>query len=240
MPLRPAVLTSAVLDTADLQDQACALYRQVLGHGEPGMELNPRLLSALVRNGGSAVGLLEAGRLVAFAYGVHARDEHGEYHYSQSAAVAPGHQGRGLGRQLKQAQAEAVRAHGVRTMRWAYDPVLGRNAHFNLDVLGARARWYVDDFYFRPGTDRVVVEWDLEANPPPAQVAERLVVPAGEVDAAARARVRARFHELLAAGLVAVTCGRGEGGGSVYGFAAPARRAGGSDRQAPPRPQEQP
>nr|WP_240896907.1 GNAT family N-acetyltransferase [Kineococcus vitellinus] len=233
-------MTSAVLDTADLQDQACALYRQVLGHGEPGMELNPRLLSALVRNAGSAVGLLEAGRLLAFAHGVHARDEHGEYHYSQSAAVAPGHQGRGLGRLLKQAQAEVVRAHGVRTMRWAYDPVLGRNAHFNLDVLGARARWYVDDFYFRPGTDRVVVEWNLEANPPPAQVAERLVVPAGEAGDAVRARVRARFHELLGAGLVGVTCGRGEDGGSVYGFAPPARGEAPPPERPTDRPEEQP
>jgi len=206
------VLSSVILDTPDLQDQACALYRQVLGHGEPGMELNPRLLSALVRNGGSAVGLLDEERLVAFAYGVHARDERGEYHYSQSAAVAPDHQGLGLGRVLKQAQADVVRAHGVRTMRWAYDPALGRNAHFNLDVLGARARWYVDDFYFRPGSDRVVVEWDLQHEPELATVLEELEVERGTSP-------RAEFHRLLDAGLVAVTCRRGHDGSAVYGFA---------------------
>jgi predicted GNAT superfamily acetyltransferase len=215
------VLRSTVLDTADLQDQACTLYREVLGHGEPGMELNPRLLSALVRNGGSAVGLLEGPRLVAFAYGVHARDVDGEYHYSQSAAVAPGHQGRGVGRQLKQVQADVVRAAGVTTMRWAYDPLLGRNGHFNLDVLGARGRWYVDDFYFRPGTDRVVVEWDLLGVPRPAVVVEELHVPSGPAPAAVRSGLRSGFRDLLDAGLVAVTCGRAEDGGSVYGFGRP-------------------
>jgi predicted GNAT superfamily acetyltransferase len=206
------VLSSAVLDTPDLQDQACALYREVLGNGEPGMELNPRLLSALVRNGGSAVGLLDGQRLVAFAYGVHARDDRGEYHYSQSAAVAADHQGMGLGRVLKQAQADVVRAHGVRTMRWAYDPGLGRNAHFNLDVLGARARWYVDDFYFRPGTDRVVVEWDLVREAELATVVEELEVVPGSSS-------RAEFHRLLDAGLVGVTCRRGPDDSAVYGFA---------------------
>ncbi|WP_432562496.1 GNAT family N-acetyltransferase [Kineococcus sp. SYSU DK003] len=201
-----------LLDTADLQDQACSLYREVLGRGEPGLELNPRLLSALVRNGGSAVGLLEGPRLVAFAYGVHARDAHGEYHYSQSAAVAPDQQGQGLGRRLKQAQADVVRGLGVRTMRWAYDPLLGRNAHFNLDVLGARARWYVEDFYHRPGTDRVVVEWDLLSPAEPGPVVEELLVAPGTP-------VRAEFGRLLGAGLVGVTCRRGEQGSSVYGFA---------------------
>jgi predicted GNAT superfamily acetyltransferase len=215
------VLRSAVLDTADLQDQACALYRDVLGHGEPGMELNPRLLSALVRNGGSAVGLLDGARLVAFAYGVHARDAEGDYHYSQSAAVAPDFQGQGVGRQLKQAQADLVRAAGVATMRWAYDPVLGRNGHFNLDVLGARARWYVEDFYYRPGTDRVVVEWDLLAPPGPAVVTEELLVPPGPATPEVRARVGRGFRALLDAGHVAVTCGRSETGGSVYGFGRP-------------------
>lgn len=203
---------ATVLDSADLQEQACALYRAELGHGEPGMELNPRLLSALVRNAGSAVGLLEGARLVAFAYGVHARDDAGEYHWSQSAAVAADVQGRGLGRRLKQAQADAVRSDGVRSMRWAFDPRLGRNAHFNLDVLGARARRYVDDFYHRPGTDRLVAEWDLLAPPTALAVEEDLVLGPGLA-------VREEFHRLLDAGFVAVGCRRGQDGSSVYGFA---------------------
>ena len=38
-------------------------------------------------------------------------------------------------------------------MRWTYDPFQIRNAHFNLDVLGARGRWFAPDLY-GPGADR--------------------------------------------------------------------------------------
>ncbi|MEW1956687.1 GNAT family N-acetyltransferase [Kineococcus sp. NPDC059986] len=206
---------AVVLDTAELVDAACALYREVLAAGEPGVELNPRLLAALGRNGGSVVGLREEDRLVAFAYGFPARDGSGEYHWSQSAAVAADAQGRGLGRRLKQAQADVVRATGTHRMRWAFDPGKGRNAHFNLDVLGARGRWYVDDFYRRPGTDRVVVEWDLAPDGG---------APAGPTEVVARLEVtpdgppREEFHRLLDDGFVAVTCARADGG-AVWGFA---------------------
>ena len=65
-------------------------------------------------------------------------------------------------------------------MRWAFDPAIARNAHFNLDVLAARGRWFHPDFY-GPSSDRMVVEWDLDpatastagighADPPPPRV----------------------------------------------------------------------
>ena len=86
------------------------------------------------------------------------------YHYSQSAVVAADQQGQGLGRLLKHTQREVALGHGMTRMRWTYDPFEIRNAHFNLDVLGARGRWYAPDMY-GPGTDRVVVEWDLTREP---------------------------------------------------------------------------
>ena len=83
-------------------------------------------------------------------------------------------------------------------MRWTYDPAQIRNAHFNLDVLGARGRWFAPDMY-GPGTDRVVVEWDLTRDEPatPDSLTE-LVVPADP------AELRRSFEELLGKGLVAV------------------------------------
>ena len=46
-------------------------------------------------------------------------------------------------------------------MRWAFDPLLTRNAHFNLDVLGARGIACYPDLYDEPGTDRVLINWEL-------------------------------------------------------------------------------
>lgn len=153
------------------REAAVELYRATFGLADTDPAMTPKLVAALQHNGGSAVGAFEAhGRLVGFAYGFLGVDRAGgrPYHYSQAAVVADSHQGRGIGRRLKLAQADVARATGVDTMRWAYDPVQARNAHFNLDVLGARGRWFYRNYYDRDDaagrTDRVVVEWDLTAD----------------------------------------------------------------------------
>lgn len=142
---------------------AAALYVDVFQYKSDEFALNPNLLSALVRNGGSAVGVFTPGnRLIGFAYGFAGRDENGaEFHYSQAATVEPEFQGRGVGRLLKCLQADVARSWGHRTMRWTFDPLLTRNAHFNFDSLGAQGVAYIEDYYARPETDRILVEWDL-------------------------------------------------------------------------------
>ncbi|MGW0228701.1 GNAT family N-acetyltransferase [Actinopolymorpha singaporensis] len=160
--------------------EAVELYRTVLELRPGDPAVSPRLLAGLPRNGGSVIGAYAGDTLVGFAYGYVGRDSvTGEvYHYSQAAVVGRDWQGRGVGRALKQGQREYVLATGLTRMRWAYDPVRARNAHFNLDVLGARGRWFVRDLYGpdrrEPGrggpaepTDRLVVEWDLAGAPSP-------------------------------------------------------------------------
>ncbi|WP_348788798.1 GNAT family N-acetyltransferase [Leifsonia sp. NPDC080035] len=149
---------------------AAALYTRVFGYERPEFSLNPNLLSALARNGGSAVGVRDAdGELIGFAYGFAARDERGrDFHYSQAAVVDAAHQGEGVGRMLKERQREVALGWGHRTMRWTFDPVLSRNAHFNFTSLGADGVGIVRDYYGRPGTDRVVVEWALDREVDPA------------------------------------------------------------------------
>ena len=201
------------LTTAARFAEASTLYREVFGYADPAYGLNPRLLGALASNGGSVVGILdESDKLVAFAYGFCGTDRRGFYHYSQSAVVASDQQGHGLGRMLKYAQREVALSHGMSRMRWTYDPAQIRNAHFNLDVLGARGRWFAPDMY-GPGTDRVIVEWDLTREQPavPAGLTELVVPPdAGEL--------RRSFEELLAKGLVAVSCRRLVDGTGAYYF----------------------
>ncbi|HEY0216745.1 MAG TPA: GNAT family N-acetyltransferase [Cellulomonas sp.] len=156
-----SLVARTLTDPAHLQ-AAAELYRAVFGYQDPAHGVNPRLLAALAANGGSVVGVLTPDdRVVGFAYGFAGADSHGQtYHYSQAAVVDASVQGQGIGRRLKREQAAIALAHGASTMRWSYDPAVARNAHFNLDVLGGRARWFHPDFY-GPGTDRLVVEWDL-------------------------------------------------------------------------------
>lgn len=216
------------LRTAELHRQAAALYGRVFGYTDPGVGLSPPLLATLLRNGGTVVGSVDDGGVLrGFAYGI-ACDG---YHFSQAAVVDPALQGRGLGRELKRAQAGLVRAAGVGAMRWAFDPRLARNAHFNLSVLGATGRWYVEDYFFRPGSDRIVVEWDLTAqprdDPPPAHTPTEgdwgrvwheggtawLAIPnAQEVS------LREPFEGLLAAGYRATGCVRCSPTTAAYRF----------------------
>jgi predicted GNAT superfamily acetyltransferase len=227
---------TVTLTTPARYAEAAVLYREVFGYQDPEYGLNPRLLAALTSNGGAVVGLLdEADRLVAFAYGFCGTDRRGFYHYSQTALVAADHQGHGLGRRLKYAQREVALSHGLNRMRWTYDPFQIRNGHFNLDVLGARGRWFTPDAY-GPGIDRVIVEWDLRIEEPaPSPAAPEL----GEADwgvvggdgerswlalpvdpakqEAVRDQVRAAFTDLLGKGLVAESC-QVVGGTGVYVF----------------------
>ncbi|GAA1447141.1 GNAT family N-acetyltransferase [Leifsonia poae] len=164
MPQAPtAPLHAETLRTGDEFRAAAALYTRVFGYDRPEFSLNPNLLSALARNGGSAVGVrTDAGELIGFAYGFAGRDASGhDFHYSQAAVVDAAHQGEGVGRMLKESQREVALGWGHRTMRWTFDPVLSRNAHFNFSSLGAEGVGFVEDYYGRPGTDRVLVEWNL-------------------------------------------------------------------------------
>lgn len=86
------------------------------------------------------------------------------------AARAPA----GTGLALKLDQRERCLALGLTRMTWTFDPLIARNARFNLAKLGARATAYLPDHYGvmrdtvnrGQASDRVLVEWDLTAPRP--------------------------------------------------------------------------
>lgn len=82
------------------------------------------------------------------------------------AAVA---QGQGLGtRMMLHLRARAAEL-GVTRLTWTFDPIVARNAHFYLNVLGAHVEQYVRDPYGAlddainagQGSDRLLVTWDV-------------------------------------------------------------------------------
>ncbi len=175
-----------------------ALYREVFQLASDDPAVSPRLLTALQHNGGAVLGAFAGDELVGFVYGFLGLDRQGElYHYSQMAVVATNQQGRGVGKALKLGQRDFVLTQGVMRMRWAFDPLRVRNAYFNLDVLGARARWFTPDMYSVEDTGRdagrpshrLVADWDLAASragdvpvshpEPPAQLPPARATPQG-------------------------------------------------------------
>ncbi len=93
--------------------------------------------------------------------------------YSQLTGVVPGHQGKGLGFRLKQAQRDFAREEGLPCLAWSFDPLQAGNARFNLGHLGATSSRYIPDMYGRRSdalnanarTDRLIVEWATDAGP---------------------------------------------------------------------------
>lgn len=78
-------------------------------------------------------------------------------------------QGRGVGLALKLHQRAWALGRGIDTVTWTYDPLVRRNAFFNLVKLGAHADRYLVDFYgpmgdginAGQGSDRILIRWSL-------------------------------------------------------------------------------
>ncbi len=128
------------------------------------------MLQIAVKMGGVCIGAFgPRGELHGFVYGITGLRSGEVAHWSHMLAVRPEVRDRGIGRRLKLAQADALRALGVENVYWTYDPLVARNAHFNINRLGVTIDEYVPDMYGRSdsdlhqlGTDRFIVRWCLE------------------------------------------------------------------------------
>ncbi|MBV8201423.1 MAG: hypothetical protein JOZ15_12440 [Acidobacteria bacterium] len=147
----------------------------------------PSVLKISQRVGGIAAGAFAAaaagGRLLGFVFGLTGVRPPGSrraaptvagapelLHWSHMLAVAPEARDLGLGTRLKLYQRELLLPLGVEVVEWTYDPLEARNAHLNLNRLGAEVAEYVEEMYKGEmgselargiGTDRFVVSWRI-------------------------------------------------------------------------------
>jgi predicted GNAT superfamily acetyltransferase len=117
------------------------------------------------------------GSMLGFVFGMTGVRDGQLVHWSDMLAVRPEARNHGVGRRLKLYQRELVAELGVTQILWTFDPLVARNAHLNLNSLGARVTDYVSDMYGADtgsalhqgiGTDRFVVTWEIggdEAGP---------------------------------------------------------------------------
>jgi predicted GNAT superfamily acetyltransferase len=152
----------------DLEDADRILEVMIETWGEH--QLLPReLIRALQHSGNVPYGAFVAGELRGYVLGFLARDSGGPHVHSHMLAVRPGGRSKGVGYALKLAQRAQALDAGVSVVRWTYDPLLARNAHFNLQKLGAYADGFERDFYGEMDdqlnrgdrSDRFTVRWDL-------------------------------------------------------------------------------
>jgi predicted GNAT superfamily acetyltransferase len=213
------VVEIRALRTLDDVLVASAVLAEVWGGDAGGMP--PSLLRALAHSGNYVVGLYDGERMIGASAGWFAAPAERSLH-SHITGVLPEYQGRGLGRAIKQHQREWAFARDVGRITWTFDPLVARNAHFNLRVLGARVTEYLVNQYgamddgvnLGDESDRVMVSWALAApapTPDERDVATHVPIPRdiealrreSPMDAADwRFRVREEFLGLLQDGLV--------------------------------------
>jgi predicted GNAT superfamily acetyltransferase len=129
------------------------------------------LLKVSQKVGGLALGAFDPeGAMLGFLFGLSGVVAGRPAHWSHMLAVVPAARDRGLGIRLKRRQRDLLLAEGVEVVRWTFDPLEARNAHLNLDRLGADVESYVEEMYAGEegsdlaegiGTDRFIVRWDL-------------------------------------------------------------------------------
>jgi predicted GNAT superfamily acetyltransferase len=150
----------------------------------PDLELSPRRHLIVARSaGGWTLGAFAEARMVGFVLNqvaVRKSPRTGVEKiigYSHMMAVTKDYQNRGVGARLKWAQRERALSEGRRFIRWTWDPVQSRNAHFNINRLGVVVRSYTVNYYGTDystvtgkfgetlglDSDRLVAEWELDS-----------------------------------------------------------------------------
>ena len=172
-PDSKADLSIRILSGIDEQDLARAIFDEVWPSDE-GTQITANLLQAMVHNGTYVAGVFIHDEIVAasFAFPGLSKNKHLHLH-SHMTAVKESYRNRNFGTALKFHQKAWAIEHGYETITWTFDPLVRRNAKFNLVKLGVQVFDYFADFYgdlpdtLNAGdpTDRVIAHWEI-AKPP--------------------------------------------------------------------------
>lgn len=172
----------------------------------------------------------ESNRLVGFVHTMLALIDGQTVYHSHLAAVVEELRHKDIGFRMKIAQRERAIAAGVPLIIWTFDPLQSRNAHLNINKLGAIIRRYEVNYYgeghsniFDPGvaSDRVFAEWwvssphvksvligerpRVDGDAPSVVIPDNInAVRAGSIEDHRRWRIEARnaFQAELARGLI--------------------------------------
>jgi predicted GNAT superfamily acetyltransferase len=153
------------LSTLEELREASELYERVWG--EPVMSVE--LMRAMSAHGCELLGAYAGGRIVGAQTAFLSRHDDEIALHSHVTGVDATVQHQGIGAVLKWAQRDWALGHGIEVVTWTFDPMVARNAYFNLQKLGARAVRFLRNFYgvmsdaFNAGerSDRLEIRWEL-------------------------------------------------------------------------------
>ena len=176
------------LHRADEMVEAAHVFQQVWGSVHTIVPIE--MLMAFAHSGGyvSAAYDLAGGheRVVGASVAFLARHEGRPALHSHITGLLPGARATGLGRAMKHHQYRWAAEQGIEWIVWTYDPLVRRNAWFNIAVLGADVADYLPAFYgsmsdaINAGdeSDRLLAAWAVDpGGEPPTALHDGTSVP---------------------------------------------------------------
>ena len=157
-----------VTEVADLKEVS-RLLAAIWSTDEDRSPVSADLMRAFSHSGNYVAAARLDGRIVGASVGFLHLAEGSLKLHSHITGIAPEAQGRSIGTALKQHQRMWALARNISTVSWTFDPLVRRNAWFNLMKLGAAITRYHPAFYgaMEDGvnagdeSDRCVAEWRL-------------------------------------------------------------------------------
>jgi len=201
----------------DELDAVESLFSTIWSTGPERPPLNREVLRAFAHAGCYVAAAYEGGAMVAASAGFLGGGGADELHlHSHITGVLPAAQGRHVGMALKLHQRAWCLERGIEVVTWTFDPLVRRNAWFNLHRLGADVVELVPDFYgamtdginVGSASDRFVARWSL-----PAATSRAAIVPGdGDVLVPVEPSSRQALRDAYTSGLhvVGMTAGGAE------------------------------
>jgi len=140
---------------------------------DTGTEITPNLLQALVHSGAYLSGAFIDKKCVGAAFAFPSTTG-GIHLHSHMTAVFQKYRNRGIGYELKIDQWLWAKRNNYQKIAWTFDPLVARNAKFNLIKLGVDISGYHPNFYgdmpdaLNAGdeSDRVIANWKVDGDYP--------------------------------------------------------------------------
>jgi predicted GNAT superfamily acetyltransferase len=132
------------------------------------------MLAAISHAGGYVAAAFDQDRMVGASVGFLARHGGASALHSHVTGVVDSARHAGVGRAIKFHQRGWAAARDIEWITWTFDPLVRRNAWFNIAVLGADVHSYLPDFYGTmtdainagDASDRLYVAWRVSAQLP--------------------------------------------------------------------------
>lgn len=181
-------ITVRTISTRDELLAHDALMQAVWGMSVPLVTVE--LLTAISHSGGYVAGAFDGDRMVGASVGFLADHHDRPALHSHITGVVDSMRHAGIGRAIKLHQRAWAIERGLGWITWTFDPLVRRNAWFNIAILGADVDAYLPSFYgemtdaINAGdeSDRLLMAWDMSAALPDrprsgADLADQVLVP---------------------------------------------------------------